>query len=83
MRSGLIPALYGGFMAQAGSTWRVALFRPGEAIRSGTWPPRSTRPTCSTRGDRRPRIASLVEATLRRSALGLVEAMKQAHIPAG
>src|SRR6516162_3759586 len=29
VRSGLIPSLYSGFMAQAGSTWRVATFRPG------------------------------------------------------
>src|SRR5205823_7779962 len=30
IRSGLIPALQGGFMAQAGSTWRVCILRPGE-----------------------------------------------------
>src|SRR3954452_3425412 len=29
VRSGLIPSLYSGFMVQAGSTWRVALLRPG------------------------------------------------------
>ena len=29
VRAGLLPALYGGIMTQAGSAWRVALFRPG------------------------------------------------------
>src|SRR3954465_5613866 len=31
VRSGLIPSLQGGFMAGAGSTWRIALMKPGEA----------------------------------------------------
>src|ERR1051325_1447186 len=30
VRSGLIPALQSGFMVTAGSSWRVAMFRPGE-----------------------------------------------------
>src|SRR5579872_2534232 len=30
VRSGLIPALQGGFMAGAGSSWRIAVMRPGE-----------------------------------------------------
>ena len=29
VRAGLLPYLYGGFLANAGSHWRVALFRPG------------------------------------------------------
>src|SRR4051812_29913825 len=30
VRSGLIPSLHSGFMVTAGSSWRVALLRPGE-----------------------------------------------------
>ena len=30
VRSGLIPALFGGAMTRAGSAWRVAIMRPGE-----------------------------------------------------
>src|SRR5580765_2014252 len=30
VRSGLIPSLYSGFMARAGTSWRVATMRPGE-----------------------------------------------------
>src|SRR5665213_3506971 len=31
VRAGLLPALYGGFMVSAGSTWRVAVMRPGSS----------------------------------------------------
>lgn len=30
VRAGLLPLLYGGFMTEAGTSWRVALFRPGD-----------------------------------------------------
>jgi energy-coupling factor transporter ATP-binding protein EcfA2 len=30
VRSGLIPSLQSGFMVRAGSSWRVAILRPGE-----------------------------------------------------
>ena len=30
VRSGLIPSLHSGFMAKAGSSWRIAIMRPGE-----------------------------------------------------
>src|SRR5882724_13539758 len=29
VRAGLLPTLYGGMMMRAGSSWRVALMRPG------------------------------------------------------
>src|SRR6185369_7318302 len=31
VKSGLIPNLHSGYMASAGSHWRVAIFRPGES----------------------------------------------------
>src|SRR6185436_20909666 len=42
IRAGLLPALYGGLMGDAGSSWRIAIQRPA-AIRSATW--RSRWPT--------------------------------------
>src|SRR5437870_10064518 len=33
VRAGLLPSLYGGIMTQAGSGWRVAVFRPGNGPR--------------------------------------------------
>ncbi len=29
VRAGMLPALYGGFLAGAGSDWRIAVLRPG------------------------------------------------------
>ncbi len=29
VRAGLLPALFGGFMTNTGSSWRVAIMRPG------------------------------------------------------
>jgi len=82
VRSGVIPSLYGGFMVTAGSSWRVAMFRPGEdPIRhlaealdqSGALGDRSAEPE-QTRRD-------FVETTLRRGSLGIVNAVQYARIP--
>lgn len=80
VRSGLIPALYSGYMAAAGSSWRIALLRPGTdpignlaaalaepAVVGAAWVPDDMH---------RP----LLEATLRRSALGIAESVRHARI---
>src|SRR4249920_3341953 len=70
VRSGLIPSLYGGYMVQAGSTWRVALLRPGGDpignLAAALDAPDVLRSTAAGEMNR-----ALIEATLRRSALGL------------
>jgi tetratricopeptide (TPR) repeat protein/energy-coupling factor transporter ATP-binding protein EcfA2 len=81
IRAGLIPALEGGFMAQVGSGWRVAKFRPGgnpigylaEALSAPTVLGLSPE-LAETHG-------VLIEATLRRGARGLADAVRQAQIP--
>jgi hypothetical protein len=81
VRSGLIPSLHSGFMATAGSSWRVALLRPGEdpigRLAEGLDSP-------DVLGKPESALAStnrvLLEATLRRSTLGLVDAVRQSHI---
>jgi WD40 repeat protein len=81
VRAGLVPALISGFLTSAGSHWRVAMFRPGgdpigaltEAVRGAL---REQAPQAT--GDR-----NLVEITLRRSSLGLVDAVRQARMPDG
>ncbi len=92
IRSGLIPSLYSGFMTQAGSSWRVAVMRPGsdpignlaDALNDpevlGSDPELADMtlrlpPSGVTR--------ALLETTLHRSAQGLVEAVRQARLPAG
>ena len=74
VRSGLIPSLYSGFMVSAGSSWRVAMFRPGEdPIRhlaealdqSSALGDQGGEPERQTRRD-------FAETTLRRGSLGIV-----------
>jgi len=82
VRSGLIPSLHSGFMVSAGSSWRVAMFRPGEdPIRhlaealdqSGVLGEQNGEPE-QTRRD-------FAETTLRRGSLGIVNAVQYARIP--
>ncbi len=84
VRAGMLPALHGGIMAAAGSSWRVALFRPGnnpigELARTLNEP--------EVYGDPDDEDAALqavlFETSLRRSALGLTEVVKQARRPDG
>jgi hypothetical protein len=90
VRSGLIPALQSGLMAGASSTWRMAVLRPGEdpigklaaalspknvlGFDPGGQPGEDDAELAET-------SAVLLEATLRRSAHGLANAVHQAHIP--
>jgi energy-coupling factor transporter ATP-binding protein EcfA2 len=82
VRAGLLPLLEGGFMASAGSFWRFAVMRPrNDAIQS----------LATALGD--PAVLDggsvdsavrtpLVEAVLRRSSLGLIDAFNQARLAA-
>ncbi len=82
VRSGLIPSLLSGVMAGAGSSWRVAVLRPGEDPIGHLAEAASHTDVLGTDeqlGDTR-RV--LIEATLRRGTLGLVNAVRQARIPA-
>jgi conflict system STAND superfamily ATPase/WD40 domain-containing protein len=81
VRSGLIPSLHSGFMAKAGSSWRIALMRPGGE------PLRNLAAALDVPGvlggdsfDDMGR--ALLETSLRRSALGLVEAVRHARVRA-
>jgi tetratricopeptide (TPR) repeat protein len=82
VRSGLIPSLYSGFMVTAGSSWRVAIFRPGED------------PICHLAdaldqsgvlgvlgGEAEQTGRDFIETTLRRGSLGIVNAVQYARIP--
>lgn len=82
VRAGLLPALEGGYMASAGSFWRFAVMRPGSnAIRSlasaladpAVLGGESIDPALRT---------PLVEAVLRRSGRGLIDAFQHARLEA-
>ena len=82
IRCGLIPALQGGSMAGAGSGWRVAVLRPGEDP-IGHLAAALSLPECLGAGEELADMRRvLVEATLRRSTLGLAEAVRDARVPA-
>ncbi|MCP4656253.1 MAG: hypothetical protein GY856_12645 [bacterium] len=84
IRSGLVPALHSGTMVRAGSSWRVAICRPGEDP-IGHLAAELARPDVLAPEDAdeaaREMHLSFLEATLRRGDLGLVEGVRQAHIP--
>lgn len=81
VRAGLLPALFGGFMASAGSDWRIAIFRPSNdpignlarAINDSGVFGENAEPDAGLQ-------TMMTEATLRRGSLGLVEAIRQARI---
>lgn len=82
VRAGMLPSLYGGLMTQAGSGWRVALFRPGHDPIGNLAAALSGPQVFGADSDEAGLQKTITEATLRRSALGLVEATRQARIPA-
>jgi tetratricopeptide (TPR) repeat protein len=81
VRSGLIPALHSGFMARTGTNWRVLIFRPGDDPIGNLAASLNAPDVLGTQGELASTNKVLLEATLRRSALGLVEAVRQARIP--
>jgi len=76
----LLPALYGGFMTPAGSSWRVAVLRPGNDP-MGNLALALNAPDVLDAGDEDPGLRrTFIETTLRRSTLGLVDAVQQARL---
>ena len=81
VRSGLIPALQSGFMVQAGSSWRMMIFRPGDDPLGNLAAALDRPDALGTEGELASTNKVIIEATLRRSSLGIVQAVKQARIP--
>jgi Flp pilus assembly protein TadD/energy-coupling factor transporter ATP-binding protein EcfA2 len=84
IRAGLLPDLRGGFLAGAGSHWRIAVFRPiddpiGNMARALNKP--DVLQTEPPLGGDQSRSDILLEVTLRRSGLGLIEAARRARLP--
>src|SRR3954470_1980459 len=82
VRCGLIPALQSGYMVSAGSSWRVAVMRPGDDAIGH----RATALDAASvlgRGDGELAATHrvILDATLRRSSLGLVSAIREARLP--
>jgi hypothetical protein len=81
---GVRPALHGGFMARAGTGWRMAQFRPGSD------PTRAMARALAKDGvlfrDYQPgglTLAEIIDTTLRMSTLGLIDIYEQANMGEG
>jgi hypothetical protein len=82
VRSGLIPSLHSGFMAHAGSCWRIALTRPAEDP-MGKLVDALANPEVLGAGGLDPATGrKLLDVTLRDSSLGILEAVRHAQLPA-
>src|SRR5512139_3510365 len=80
VRAGLLPALHGGTMAKAGSAWEVLVMRPGGDPMSNLAQALVDAGLYDAKDEESlPRVI----ATLNRSRLGLVEAVRQSQLPDG
>lgn len=81
IRAGLLPALYGGLAKGVGTMWRVASLRPGTDplgnLARALTAHDAFGPPATEEGVRE----AVVEATLRRSSLGLIEVAGEAGTP--
>ena len=86
VRAGLIPYLYGGLLPNAGSQWRVGIFRPGENpirnLATALHEP-DVIGRAKPSEEQADRDLTLLEVRLRRSGLGLIEVVRLARLPAG
>lgn len=83
VKSGLLPALHSGYMTSAGSSWRVALFRPGNDPIGNLAKVLSENGLLYDHDGDDTMYASIIEATLKRSRRGLFEAVRQSNITKG
>jgi WD40 repeat protein len=83
VRAGLLPALLGGMMPSAGSSWQIALMRPGNNPVGNLAQELCPRGAFGSEDKERLKFQiAITEATLRRGDLGMVEARRQTNAPA-
>ncbi len=80
--SGLIPSLYSGMMANTGSSWRVAVLRPGASPISNLALSLNKPDVLRMAAESSDTSRILLDVTLRRSTSGLIDAVREARIPA-
>jgi hypothetical protein len=81
IRAGLIPAIYGGLMPGSGSGWRIAVMRPGHNPVGNLAQALSLDEVLGSTEMDDDVEATIIETTLRRSTLGVVDAVRQARLP--
>src|SRR6185295_10482733 len=82
VRAGLLPALRGGMMAGAGSGWRISIMRPGSDPLGNLAHALADKDVLPEAGGGLPpaEAQAVIEATLRRGSLGLVDAARHARL---
>ena len=80
VRAGLVPSLYGGAMAGAGSTWRVAMLRPGDKPISNLAQALYDAAGLGKAHGSRDVDVAVLENTLRSSSAGLAAVFREAHL---
>jgi tetratricopeptide (TPR) repeat protein len=82
IRAGLLPALRGGLMANAGSGWRIAIMRPGGDPTGYLAHALGQADVLPEAGGGLPaaEAEAVIEATLRRGSLGLVDVARQGRL---
>jgi tetratricopeptide (TPR) repeat protein len=82
VRAGLLPALLGGVMSEAGTNWRLAVMRPGnDPIRALATALNEPRVFGSDDPQNVAIQIAVAEATFRRGSRGLVEVVQQNGLP--
>jgi tetratricopeptide (TPR) repeat protein len=81
VRCGLIPSLYSGLMAGAGSSWRVAILRPGEDPIGALATALDAPGILGSPGELETTNRVLLDATLRRGTRGLIDAVRMTRLP--
>ena len=81
VRAGLIPSLHSGFMTTAGSSWRVAVMRPGSDPIGNLAEALNQKDVLGDATEAQGASPLLTEVTLRRSSLGLIECVRLARLP--
>src|SRR5262245_8788422 len=79
VNAGVLPALHGGFAPRVGSHWRIAAFRPGVSPIHNLARALAVPEVLGANGFDPVTAAAQVEATLRRSAFGLGDAVRQSQ----
>ena len=83
VRAGLLPQLEGGFMSRAGSCWRIALMKPGDGPIRNLASALASPAVLGERAEDAATRAAQIEAVLRRSSVGLIDAVRQARLETG
>lgn len=80
VRSGILPALQGGYMAGTSPNWRIALFRPGSDPIQNLAHCLSQETVLGNQDEDPEFLETIMETTLRRNNQGIVQVVREAQL---